>query len=101
MNKQPLIDDSGEVRELKSKDFKKMRPVSEILPKELLSVLPRRGRPPKKNPKKQLTIRLNCEIVDYFKGRGKGWQTEINDVLQKYVNSQPTENRIKEKKIHF
>jgi len=42
MNKQLLKDDNGEVRELRSRDFEKMRPASEILPKELLSVLLRR-----------------------------------------------------------
>ncbi|SLM27562.1 conserved hypothetical protein [Desulfamplus magnetovallimortis] len=87
MSRQPLIDNDGEVRELTSEDFKNMRPVSEVLPKELLDALPKRGRIPKTNPKKQLTIRLNSEIVDFFKARGKGWQTEINNILQEYVNS--------------
>ncbi len=87
MNRQPLIDNDGEVRELTSEDFKYMRPVSEVLPKETLAVLPKRGRPPKNNPKKQLTIRLNGDIVEFFKAHGKGWQTEINDILQDYVNS--------------
>ena len=41
----------------------------------------------KKPVKKQLTIRLNGEIVDFFKTHGKGWQTEINDILQKYVDT--------------
>ena len=90
MNSKPLIDDNGEVRELTSADFKKMRPVAEVLPENTLSVLPKRGRPAKSNPKKHLTIRLNCEIVDFFKAHGKGWQTEINDILQKHVNSRRT-----------
>ncbi len=86
MIRQPLIDDDGEVRELTSEDFKHMRPASEVLPKEVLDVFPKGGRPSRSNPKKQLTIRLNAEIVDFFKNHGKGWQTEINDVLQKYVD---------------
>lgn len=49
----------------------------------------RRGRGRQKKPtKKQLTIRLNNGVVDFFKGHGKGWQTEINDILQNYVNKQ-------------
>ncbi|MGD9732571.1 MAG: BrnA antitoxin family protein [Desulfamplus sp.] len=79
MSRQPLIDNDGEVRELTSEDFKNMRPASEVLPKELLSVLPKKSRP--------ITIRLNPKIVDFFKSNGKGWQSEINDVLQKYVDS--------------
>lgn len=40
-----------------------------------------------KPTKRQLTIRLNGEIIDFFKAHGKGWQSEINNILQKYVNS--------------
>ncbi len=87
MNRQPLTNNSGEVRELTPKDFKHMRPASEVLSDELLSVLPKRGRPLKSNPKKQLTIRLNSEIIDFFKSHGKGWQTEINKILQNHIDS--------------
>jgi len=85
MNKQPLIDKDGEVRELTSEDIKQMRPVSDF-PK--LAHLVKRGRPRKKSPKKSTTIRLDAEVLLFFKARGNGWQTEINDVLQKYVESQ-------------
>ncbi|MBT4289988.1 MAG: BrnA antitoxin family protein [Deltaproteobacteria bacterium] len=50
--------------------------------------LERRTRGKQKNPtKKQLTIRLNNEVIDFFKNQGNGWQTRINDILQKYVDS--------------
>jgi len=62
-----------------------MKPIAEF-PK--LKALAKRGRPPKSNPKKSTTIRLNAEVLDFFKDHGKGWQTEINDILQKYVTSQ-------------
>ena len=87
MNRQPLIGDNGEIRELTSKDFKHMRPASKVLPKELLSVLPRKGRPPKSNPKKSTTIRLDAEVLEFFKSQGKGWQTKVNDILHKYVDT--------------
>ena len=90
MNRQPLTNEIGEVRELTLKDFKHMRPASKVLPDELLSVLPKRGRPPISNPKKQLTIRLNSEIIDFFKSNGKGWQTEINKILQNHIDSHRT-----------
>lgn len=90
MSRQPLTTESGEVRELTPKDFKDMRPASKVLTDELLSVLPKRGRPPKSNPKKQLTIRLNTEIIDFFKSHGKGWQTEINKILQNHIDSHRT-----------
>lgn len=44
------------------------------------------GRPKLANPKKSITIRLNAEVLDFFKAHGKGWQTKINDILQKYVD---------------
>lgn len=45
------------------------------------------GRPRLANPKKSTTIRLNADVLDFFKAQGKGWQTKINDVLQDYVES--------------
>ena len=49
----------------------------------------RRTRGKQKRPtKRQLTIRLDSEIVDFFKNQGKGWQTKINEILHKYVDSQ-------------
>ena len=90
MKNHTLINDDGEVRELLSDDFKNMQPAADVLPQETLSILPKRGRPIKSNPKKQLTIRLNGEIIDFFKAHGRGWQTEINDILQKHVNSNQT-----------
>jgi len=34
-----------------------------------------------------ITIRLTHEIADYFKSYGKGWETRINEVLQKHIDS--------------
>ena len=87
MSRLPLTDDSGEVRELTSTDFKHMRPVDEALPKELRAVVRKQGRPLKSNPKKSTTIRLNASVLDFFKSHGKGWQTEINNILQNHVDS--------------
>jgi len=38
--------------------------------------------------KKQITLRLDPDVVDFFKGQGKGYQTTINRVLRKYVDAQ-------------
>jgi uncharacterized protein (DUF4415 family) len=48
------------------------------------------GRPKLENPKQSVTIRLNAEILYYFKAQGKGWQTRINETLQNYIKSHPT-----------
>ena len=42
----------------------------------------RRGRPRLSSPKQQVSLRLDREIVTYFKIDGPGWQTRINDVLR-------------------
>lgn len=42
----------------------------------------KRGRPKSANPKKQITLRLDAEIVDHFRAKGRGWQTRINSALR-------------------
>ena len=34
-----------------------------------------------------MTIRLNAEMVDWYRKLGHGWQTRINDVLECYMHS--------------
>lgn len=62
----------------------RMKPVKEIHPE-----IPSRVRGPQKTPTKiPVSIRLNPEVVDYFKSQGKGWQTTINEILADYVINQ-------------
>jgi uncharacterized protein (DUF4415 family) len=44
--------------------------------------------PPKKQ---QVSIRLDPEILDYFKSTGPGYQTRINTVLKLFVEHQKRE----------
>ena len=37
-----------------------------------------------KKQKKQITIRLDKDVLDFFKKMGKGYQTKINQVLKEY-----------------
>lgn len=37
--------------------------------------------------KKSVTIRLDSDIVEWFKAQGKGWQTKMNWVLRLYFAS--------------
>ncbi len=37
--------------------------------------------------KKQLTMRLDADIVDWFKSQGKGYQTRMNAVLRSFYES--------------
>ncbi|WP_375403678.1 BrnA antitoxin family protein [uncultured Sphingomonas sp.] len=45
-----------------------------------------RGRPPLgEHPKRQVTLRLDPEILDRFRAGGPGWQGRINEALRKAV----------------
>ena len=41
------------------------------------------GRPASENPKKQVTLRLDPDVVERFRATGKGWQSRINAELRK------------------
>lgn len=43
----------------------------------------RRGRPPLERPKEAVTLRIDADVLDYFRHDGPGWQTRINEVLRK------------------
>jgi hypothetical protein len=41
------------------------------------------GRPPSPNPKQQVTLRLDPDVLAKFRATGKGWQSRINAELRK------------------
>ena len=43
----------------------------------------RRGRPPSPRPKQALSLRLDPDVVAYFRRGGRGWQSRINAALRK------------------
>lgn len=91
MNKKPLTNEEGEVRELTAADIRRGRPAATALPEivgpELAATLLKRRpgqRGPQKAPaKSQVTLRLDPDLVEHFKAGGSGWQTRINDTLRK------------------
>jgi uncharacterized protein (DUF4415 family) len=36
--------------------------------------------------KKQLTLRIDSDVVDWYKNQGRGYQTRINALLRAYMN---------------
>lgn len=38
--------------------------------------------------KRQMTIRFDADIVEWFKAQGKGYQSRMNAVLRAYVDAQ-------------
>ena len=39
-------------------------------------------------PKQQLTLRLDPDVLKFFRKQGRGYQTAINAVLRKYMEAQ-------------
>lgn len=39
--------------------------------------------------KKQLTIRLDADVLDWLKSKGRGYQTRINRILRVAMESEP------------
>jgi len=68
-----------ETMPLTDEEVKQLRPAREVFA-ELGIPMPK-GRPPVENPKRQVTLRLDAEVIEHFKKGGKGWQTRINDTL--------------------
>ena len=47
----------------------------------------RRGRPKAETTKVSTTIRLDSDILEFFRGGGDGWQTRINETLRASMRS--------------
>ena len=45
----------------------------------------RRGRPKLERPKEAVKLRLSPTVLDHFRAGGAGWQTRINETLEKAV----------------
>lgn len=62
----------------------------ETLPPEVLALFPktvaRLGRPPKENPKQAVNLRLDPDVLAFFKASGPGWQSRINAALREKLS---------------
>lgn len=57
------------------------------LSKDEFQQLKRVGRPVSEVTKDRVTIRLSHEVTEYFRATGKGWQTQIDEILVDYVEN--------------
>jgi len=48
-----------------------------------------RGRPKAKAPKSAVSLRLDPDVVAYFRRSGRGWQSRINAALRKAAKLPP------------
>lgn len=56
---------------------------SDKLIRPATGTLTKPGRPKSDNPKQQVTLRLDADVLEKFRAMGKGWQSRINAELRK------------------
>jgi len=39
-------------------------------------------------PKKSVTMRLDADVLEWYKSQGQGYQTRINNLLRRYMEAQ-------------
>ena len=76
-------EDVSDNPEWTEEDFKNARPFAEVFPELAESIQRSRGRPAVEQPKRQISLRLDPDVIDAFKATGKGWQGRINEALRK------------------
>jgi uncharacterized protein (DUF4415 family) len=83
--------DDPENPEWSAADFRRARPSREVVPNIVEAYLRRRGRPPEgEAPKVQVTLRLDPDVIAYYKRGGEGWQTRINAALARSMKAGKT-----------
>jgi uncharacterized protein (DUF4415 family) len=48
-----------------------------------------RGRPPKADRKVNQMLRLDPDVLDAFRQKGRGWQARINEILRQNMPRRP------------
>jgi uncharacterized protein (DUF4415 family) len=64
-------------------ELRNARRFSEAFPEMAESIRRARGRPASDSPKKQITLRLDSDVVEEFRATGPGWQGRMNAALRK------------------
>ena len=57
--------------------------IPEVPPEMFAKALVRKGLKPVRR-KVQLTLRLDSDVLDWFRAQGRGYQTRINSILRAY-----------------
>ncbi len=58
----------------------------EVTPEMFARAVARRGLKPVE-PKQQVTLRVDADVLDWFKAQGRGYQTRINALLREYMKA--------------
>lgn len=60
--------------------------IPETTPEMFARAIVRKGLKPVER-KKQVTLRLDADVLDWFRAQGRGYQTQINALLRAYVEA--------------
>lgn len=63
--------------------------IPEVPPEMFAKAMVRKGLQPVRN-KVQLTLRLDADVLGWFKSQGRGYQTRINSILRAYKEAHET-----------
>lgn len=58
----------------------------EITPEQFAKAVVRQGLPERKK-KAQVTLRIDDDVLEWFKSQGRGYQTQINSLLRAYMDA--------------
>jgi len=64
-------------------ELAKAKSFAEVFPDLMEGIRRGRGRPAIANPRKQISLRLDGDVIEKFKSTGKGWQSRVNEALRK------------------
>ena len=59
----------------------------------------RRGRPPGSGKKEAIKVRIDKDILGYFRATGPGWQTRINAALRKSIHRQGARAKVPKRSL--
>jgi uncharacterized protein (DUF4415 family) len=77
--------DWGRVKGLRDEEID-LTEVPEVRPEQFARAVVRRGL--KAAPAKaQVTLRIDQDVLDWFRGQGQGYQTRINALLRAYMDA--------------
>jgi uncharacterized protein (DUF4415 family) len=70
--------------------------IPEVTPEMFAKAIIRRGLKPR--TKSQLTLRLDSDVIEWFKQQGRGWQTQINALLRAYMEEHQAQARLSQQR---
>jgi uncharacterized protein (DUF4415 family) len=74
-------EDYADAPELTDDMLKASRPTADVM----AEVSRRVGRPKSDNPKQQITMRLDRDVIDRLRATGTGWQVRVNQALRDFL----------------